>query len=179
VPSSSLRNRLKALETAQVVANDDVYWAAVLEHHGPFMREFERAISGEISLEEWEAWQIANPHPERGRPPTAEEERQAAQAWADFWQKIRETRERLLNSGLILERFNNSTAVKVPRHATDHDKTDPGHETLERPGEPAEHPSEHPEHGAPAPDPAGSQPAPRRRDRDSDSLDPDEIQCFR
>ena len=111
MPSASLKNRLKALEDLRGQVDDSLYWEKVLAHQGPFMHEFGRAIKGEISLEEWEKWQAENPHPERGSPPTAEEERQAESAWAEFWEKIEQTRERLL-SGAAMGLLNNPGEAK-------------------------------------------------------------------
>ena len=111
MPSASLKNRLARLEAAQRVANDDAYWDAVRDHMGPFMEAFGQAVRGEITLEQWEEWQDAHPHPERGRPPTAEEERQAEQAWSEFWTKIEQTRERLLRAD-EMDLLNNPGEVK-------------------------------------------------------------------
>ena len=97
MPSTSLKNRLKALETAQSLQNDDVYWTWVRENVDTHVDMFGKAIRNEISMEEWDDWRAEHPWPERGRPYTAEEERENERAREEFWLKIEQTRERLLH----------------------------------------------------------------------------------
>ena len=98
MPSASLKNRIARLEASQGEADDDLYWSAVRDREPEFMDMFGKVIRHEISLETWHQWLAENPHPTRGRPPTPEEERQAEQAWSEFWTKIEQTRERLLRA---------------------------------------------------------------------------------
>ena len=111
MPSASLRNRLKALETAQGQVNDDVYWAKVREYEEPFFDAVMQVTRGDITWEEFAAWKEANPFPERGRPLTHEEEREAERAREEFWLKIEQTRERLL-SGAARGLFDNPAESK-------------------------------------------------------------------
>ena len=160
MPSSSLKTRLKALETAQAVVDDSLYWAAVMEREPEFMRVFGQAIRHEISMSEWHAWLDEHPHPSGGRALTDQEQRQAEEAWREFKQKLAQTRERLLNSGIIIEAHNHTKE-------SHHDNT--GDETRERANQPAA------EQPAPcATDPTGSQQAPRQHlPCDDNNVEPD------
>ena len=111
MPSASLKNRLKALEAAQAVENDDVYWTWVRENVDTHVDMFGKAIKGEVSLQEWDDWRAENLWPERGRPYTAEEERENERAREEFWKKIEQTRERLL-SGAARGLFDNPAESK-------------------------------------------------------------------
>ena len=167
MPSASLRNRLKALESAQAVVDDDIYWAAVRDREEPFMETFSKAISGELTLDEWSAWLDANPHPPRGRSLTDQEERQAESAWSEFWEKIEQTRERLL-SGAAMGLFdNNHQPMKRDSDAPNTSRDAP----RERPNEPAA--------GEPTPSPPSRPEGGRRsahstrQPSDSDDTPPD------
>jgi hypothetical protein len=117
VPSASIKRRIAALEKSQTLASDDVYWQWIMEHIDEHVAMFGKAISHEISLEEWHQWCAENPWPDRGRPLTPEEEREAESAREEFWVKIEQTRERLLNAGIDINNLN-QPPMKESRHSS-------------------------------------------------------------
>ena len=166
MPSTSLKTRLKALETAQLASDDDAYWTWVRENVDTHVDMFGRAVKGEITTAEWNEWQDAHPWPEFPRPYTPEEERENERAREEFERKIKETRERLWRGAEMGLFDNNHQPMKRGSHATDNASV----QDRERPNEPA---AEQPTPSPPIHSDSGSQPAPRHRPRDADDAEPD------
>jgi hypothetical protein len=97
MPSASLKTRIARLETAQAASSDDAYWQWVMANVDTHVDMFGKALRNEISMSEWTQWHNANPWPDRGRPLTDQEQREAEEAREEFHEKIKKTRERLIN----------------------------------------------------------------------------------
>ena len=92
---AKLATRLERLEKRLSATDDMRYQEACHQHALLWMPHFSAALAGRTTWEALEAWEAANPGPQRQRPPTPQEIDEAEQIKRDILDKLEETRRRL------------------------------------------------------------------------------------
>jgi hypothetical protein len=92
---AKLATRLERLEKRLGATDEMRYQAACHQHSLLWIPHFSAALEKRMTWEELEAWEAANPGPQRQRPPTPQERVEAARLKQEILAKLEETRRRL------------------------------------------------------------------------------------